>query len=159
MKIRDLINLLRDAGPKLAYDATLTAQVLVPKRIHEEGLNQHDHIIGKYSKRYLSTRQVNNRGNSPNVIISLTRGVEQAYDVEQTSKGGKFVVLPKAGKAPKTKGKKKKKATTKAIPNAEQKVQYMEARYGELWELSPEDTRQIEEVLDKEMQRLLDALQ
>lgn len=60
---------------------------LMKLRIHEKGLNASDSAIGKYSKWYMPTRKKNNRGTDRNVIISLTRQLENDWSVIATQKG------------------------------------------------------------------------
>ena len=51
------------------------------QRIHIEGLNSKDAPIGEYSNAYLKRREQYNRGSSRKVIISLTRQLENDFNI------------------------------------------------------------------------------
>ena len=51
------------------------------QRIHVDGLNSKDAPIGEYSNAYLKRREQYNRGSSRKVIISLTRQLENDFNI------------------------------------------------------------------------------
>lgn len=72
----------KDAVTKIV--ATTMAGV-VRDRIHEKGQNADGQQIGNYSDLYLRTREKNNRGRNPRVIISLTRELENDFALSITN--------------------------------------------------------------------------
>lgn len=62
---------------------------VVPFRIHNEGRGSNGEVIGPYSKRYYEYRQKKpfNRDAQPNVVVSLTRQLENDWSVIATPKG------------------------------------------------------------------------
>lgn len=62
---------------------------IVPFRIHNEGRGSNGQVIGPYSKGYYLFRQKapNNRDKQPNVVVSLTRQLENDWSVLATTNG------------------------------------------------------------------------
>lgn len=61
----------------IAFDLAATMK----ERIHSEGKNSDDQQIGEYSNKYLKVREKNRRGNDKKVILSLTRLMENDFNV------------------------------------------------------------------------------
>jgi hypothetical protein len=105
------------ANPQTVSRAVATA--LMPemrKRIHVDGKNSKDSLIGVYSNSYLKLRQKKyNRTADSDVVISLTRQLENSYVLggTQTSYNISF-----------------------STPLSFDKATWMEEKYGKIWDLT-----------------------
>ena len=59
----------------------------IKERIHEQGRASDGGKIGQYSSGYMREREKNKRGKSTEVIVSLTRQLENDYQVVATVRG------------------------------------------------------------------------
>jgi hypothetical protein len=98
------------------------AVALLPEirnRIHVEGKNSKGADIGTYDNTYLKLRQSKyNRTGDPSVVISLTRQLENSYSLQATDKAYTIGFTS---------------------PGSEEKVKYMEEKYGTIWALTDKE--------------------
>lgn len=78
---------LQDAKPFLRIIA-FDLLVMITERIHEKGLDANGKKLGVYGNAYLRVRmQKYKRSSDPNMILSLTRQLENDWTVGETEKG------------------------------------------------------------------------
>lgn len=87
--IGDLLSKFReiDNPETVSRAAALAILPEMRDRIHERGLNSAGTKIGTYSNSYLKVRERYNRGDSRDVILSLTRALENGYTLKPTENG------------------------------------------------------------------------
>ena len=126
------------------YVSRAVATALMPEireRIHERGENSNGQQIGTYSNSYLRMRQRKpyNRTADPEVIASLTRMLELGYVLAPQQKSYTIENL----------GNK--------IPNdTKTKTDYLEERFGPIWQLTERERLAALEVASIEAQLILD---
>lgn len=124
-------------------------------RIHQDGLNYDGSKIGEYSNPYMRLRKANNRTDSKDIVISLTRNLENNFTVVVNDAGtygvgwadeGTDIQLKKPSEKPVKKMKaKKSKKPRKSIGNSD-KYFYVNENYPKVYVAS-----------DKEKERALAA--
>lgn len=72
-----------EALSRLTREVALTIAGEMRIRIHENGRDTNNSPIGQYSEKYMKTRKKNNRTDSRNVILSLTRKFEDDLTLGQ----------------------------------------------------------------------------
>lgn len=87
-------------------------------RIHVEGKRTDGGEIGSYSNSYLKIREKFNRGNSREVILSLTRQLENGYTLKATEKGYTIGNIS---------------------PGNDVKIEHLTEMYGDVWLLSEKE--------------------
>ena len=85
-EVKSIFDLLRDREYLLRPLAIETI-ANIKERIHEQGRASDGGKIGQYSSGYMRQREKNNRGKSTEVIVSLTRQLENDYQVLGTVRG------------------------------------------------------------------------
>jgi len=98
-------------------------------RIHVEGKKTDGSAIGTYSNSYLKIRQSQyNRTSDSTVIASLTRQLENGYTLKATENG--YTI-------------------GNASPYNDEKIQYLEEKYGAIWQLT-EKERELTQIVANE---------
>ena len=109
----------------------------IRNRIHVEGKNSKGTDIGTYSNTYLKLRQSKyNRTSDPSVVISLTRQLENSYSLQATDKAYTIGFTS---------------------PGSEEKVKYMEEKYGSIWALTDGEVEVAKLVAEDMATKLLNA--
>jgi hypothetical protein len=113
------------------------ALALMPElrhRIHVEGKKTDGSAIGTYSNSYLKLRQSKyNRTSDSTVIASLTRQLENGYILKATENG--YTI-------------------GNASPYNDEKIQYLEEKYGAIWQLT-EKERELTQIVANETTLLI----
>jgi hypothetical protein len=125
------------------YVSRAVATALMPEireRIHERGENSNGQQIGTYSNSYLRLRERKyNRTSDRDVVASLTRQLENSYVLAPQQKSYTIENL----------GNK--------IPNdTKTKTDYLEERFGPIWQLTERERLAALEVASIEAQLILD---
>jgi hypothetical protein len=106
----------------------VAASAVLPElreRIHERGQKSDGTQIGVYSSTYLKFRETPGKGHpartsDPNVILSLTRALELSYVLAATEKAYTIGVNN---------------------PDSEKKIEWMEEKYGVIYELTLDERK------------------
>lgn len=105
-------------------------------RIHVQGLNSAGAKIGTYSNSYLKVRERFNRGDSREVIFSLTRALENGYTLKPTENGYTIGNIS---------------------PKNEEIMDHLTEKYGEVWLLTEGEREMTRLVAEDTAIRLLNA--
>jgi hypothetical protein len=117
---------------------------VIRERIHEDGKKADGGNIGTYSKKYLKQRRKKGRTGSNKVVISFNRDMENDWGIGQTSPirtvtgwGLGFRREDRSGKS-----------------NFD-KSQWMEDRYGKIWDLTAGEHKELKKVVEFEVKKRL----
>jgi len=113
---------------KLIRTLAVNAAVLTKNRIHKDGEKADGSHIGEYSNSYMKIRAKNNRDKSRKVILSLTRQMESDYAPMATPTGWGL-------------GFKN--------PLNANKAEWVEDKYGDIYQLQEDEKRELRKVADK----------
>ncbi len=95
--------------------AALAVMPELRNRIHVEGKRTDGGAIGSYSNSYLKIREKFNRDQSRDVILSLTRQLENGYTLKATENG--YTI-------------------GNVSPGNDEKIKHLAEKYGDVWLLS-----------------------
>lgn len=105
-------------------------------RIHVRGLKSDGKRIGTYSNSYLKVREKYNRGASREVILSLTRALENGYTLKPTENGYTIGNIS---------------------PKNEEIMNHLTDKYGEVWLLTEPEREMTRLVADETAVKLINA--
>ena len=139
--IGDLLGKFSELGnPDTVTRAVATAMMpTIRKRIHVEGKNSNGSQIGVYSNSYLKLRQKKyNRTADTDVIASLTRQLEGGYVLGATKDG---YTIDNLG--------------NKIENDAKTKTEYLEDRYGKIWDLTEAELQEVLLIANEETKKIM----
>lgn len=116
--------------------AALTILPEMRERIHVKGLKSDGVKIGTYTNNYLKVRERYNRGDSRDVILSLTRALENGYTLKPTENGYTIGNIS---------------------PKNEEIMDHLTEKYGEVWLLTEGEREMTRLVAEDTAIRLLNA--
>jgi hypothetical protein len=136
--IGDILGKFSELGnPEMVSRAVATAVMPeMRKRIHVDGKNSLNSQIGVYSNSYLRLRQKKyNRSSDSDVVISLTRQLENSYILggTETSYNISF-----------------------STPLSFDKATWMEEKYGKIWDLTLEENAIVKLVANNETKKIME---
>lgn len=145
-KLKEFQGSIKD---KVLRTVATTELADVKVRIHQEGKKADDSQIGEYTNSYLKLRQRKpyNRTESPTIIFSLTRKMENEFVVIPTNIGYGLGWLDSGGGEGKN-----------SVSNFD-KSQFLEERFGEVYKLTEKEKSLIKPVAERATQEELRRLQ
>lgn len=114
--------------------AALAVMPELRHRIHVEGKRTDGGKIGTYSNSYLRVREKYNRGNSKDVILSLTRQLENGYTLKATENGYTIGNIS---------------------PKNDEVIKHLTEKYGDVWLLSERELEMAKIAAEETVKALL----
>lgn len=139
--IGDLLGKFSELGnPDTVTRAIATAMMpTIRKRIHVEGKNSNGGTIGEYtSNAYLRLRAKKYNRFETSVIASLTRQLEGGYVLGATKDG---YTIDNLG--------------NKIENDAKTKTEYLEDRYGKIWDLTEAELQEVLLIANEETKKIM----